>query len=285
VVYDISTVRSRELGNALRLAMENAKLTGKQAAILLGWSESRVSRALTGSSVPSPLNLSALLAVCRVTGEERDYLLHLGQPAATLGWQTDHRILADNQRQALSITAFHGALIPALFQVHGYARALITRTLNVPFGEVKERVAARLTSQRIFAHKRPPACTVFVHELSLQLPVGGAKVMAQQLHHLLRLSMRPAITIRIVPTAAGAQPGLIGSCCLLEFAEFAPVAYLDNEVAGLFIEEPEQVATYQRVFTALATAALDEEQSRDKIRAVAASRYLEHGGAAGWGEN
>jgi transcriptional regulator with XRE-family HTH domain len=273
VSYDMSTVRSRELGHALRLAMEQADLTGKRLATLLGWSESRVSRALTGSAVPSPLNLSALLAVCRVTGDERDCLLHLSDPQTTLGWQTDHRMLVRQQQQALSITAFHGSLVPSLLQVAGYAKAVISRTLNVPFGEVEERVAARLASQQVFERDRPPTGTFFLHELCLQLPVGGANVMAAQLHHLLQLSVRRSITIRVIPTAAGAQPGLIGSCCLLEFADFQPVAYIDNEVAGLFVEEPEPVATYAKVFTALATAALDEESSRDKLRAAATDQF------------
>ncbi|MGH3427043.1 MAG: hypothetical protein ACRDQZ_05675 [Mycobacteriales bacterium] len=38
------TIRSRELCEGLRRAMEGAELNGKQAARVLGWSESRVSR-------------------------------------------------------------------------------------------------------------------------------------------------------------------------------------------------------------------------------------------------
>ncbi len=43
-----STVRSRQLGDALRAAMRSVKLNGKSTAELLGWSESRVSRLITG---------------------------------------------------------------------------------------------------------------------------------------------------------------------------------------------------------------------------------------------
>jgi hypothetical protein len=253
--------------------MENADLSGKQLATLLGWSESKVSRALTAGTALTPVNLSAFLAVCGVTGEQRDYLLHLSDPEATLGWQQGHHILVGQQQQAASITAFHGLLVPSLLQVAGYAKEVISRTLNVPLGDVRGRVAARMASQKIFGRAKPPNGTFFIHELCLQLPVGGPKVMAAQLHHLVRLSLRPSITILVVPTTAGAQPGLIGSCCLLEFADFQPVAYVDNEVAGFFVEEPEQVTTYTKAFTALTTVALDEEHSRDKLRVAAASRY------------
>jgi transcriptional regulator with XRE-family HTH domain len=272
VAHDVSTVRSRELGNALRLAMENADLSGKQLAAMLGWSETRVSRALTGSAVPPPLDLAAFLAVCRVTGDERDHLLRLGDQQTTLGWQTDHRILANNQQQATSITTFHGALRPSLLQVAGYAKAVISRTLNVPFSEVEDRVAARMASQQIFEYDQPPNCTFFIHELCLRLPVGGLKVMAAQLEHLLQLSNRSYVTVRVIPTLAGVQPGLAGSCSLLEFTDFQPVAYVDNEIAGFFVEESGQIATYAKAFAALGIAALDDEASRKKFRAAAAGR-------------
>ena len=42
------TIRSRELGEGLRRAMEKAGLNGKQAAHLLDWSPSWVSRLLSG---------------------------------------------------------------------------------------------------------------------------------------------------------------------------------------------------------------------------------------------
>jgi len=47
------TVRSRELGEGLRRAMERARLTGKQVAHQLDWSPSWVSRLLSASAVPA----------------------------------------------------------------------------------------------------------------------------------------------------------------------------------------------------------------------------------------
>jgi predicted XRE-type DNA-binding protein len=72
-----STVRSRQLGYALRSAMERAGLTGKRTANLLDWSESRVSRFLTGKLAATEVEVSAMAAVFGVTGAERDRLLHL----------------------------------------------------------------------------------------------------------------------------------------------------------------------------------------------------------------
>lgn len=62
------TMRSRELGGKLRRAMVRAGLDGRQAAHLLGWSEGKVSRLLSGKRGGGELDVAAFLAVCRVKG-------------------------------------------------------------------------------------------------------------------------------------------------------------------------------------------------------------------------
>ncbi len=56
---------------------------------------------------------------------------------------------------------------------------------------------------------------------------------------------------------------------LMEFAEFKPVAYLDNETACLFLERPEEIAAYRRILDPLAETALGEGESRQLIAALA----------------
>jgi len=59
--------------------------------------------------------------------------------------------------------------------------------------------------------------------------------MSDQLHHLLRMSVRPYLTLRVVPAALGAHAGIAGHFTLLEFAELKPVAYLDSQTSSLFL--------------------------------------------------
>jgi hypothetical protein len=79
------TIRSRELGEGLRQAMEGAGLNGRQAAYLLGWSESWVSRLLSGKRGGNALDIAAFLGACRVKSPERDRLLALCQEQNTPG--------------------------------------------------------------------------------------------------------------------------------------------------------------------------------------------------------
>lgn len=271
-----STVRSRELGNSLRLAMERANFSGKRIAELLGWSESRVSRFLTGRLGATEVEVAAMLALCGVVGDQREQLLRLTREQGALGWLQleQSRTLADHQRKALRITDFHSAFVPYLLQTESYGRAIISRMVNVSFDSIEDRVAARMADQAVFAKSQPPNCAFYIHELALHLPIGGYEIMSEQLHHLLRMAVRSYVNIRIIPAAVGAHAALAGSCCLMEFSDFEPVVYLDEEIAGHFMEEPEEIAAYQKVFAALSAVAFDETTSKDVISALVEEHYV-----------
>lgn len=277
----MSTIRSRELGDALRMAMERAGLNGKRTATILGWSESRVSRLLTGQLSVPEVDIAALLALCGVTGKERDRLLRLAREQDTPGWLQQHgsklpeqlKTLIDHENKAVDITTFEPIRVPGLLQTGDYARGLLDRVANVFDDDVEGRVAARLARQSLFSRPQPPQCTFYLHEFVLRLPVGSAEVMSEQLHTLLRLGVRSYIDIRVIPTAYGAHAGTAGACRLMEFTEFKPVAYIEEETAGHFLEEVDEIAAYRRIFAALAKCALDEGQSRDLIASLAVELY------------
>jgi hypothetical protein len=177
--------------------------------------------------------------------------------------------LIDHENKAVTISAFELTLIPGLLQTGGYAHAVISRIATVPAVEVDERVAARLARQCLLNRERPPQFTFYVHEFALRLQVGGATVMSAQLHHLLRMSVRPYLTLRVVPASLGAHAAAAGAFKLMEFAEFKPVVYLESETCSLFLEKREEIAAYRCVLAALADAALGEGESRELIATVA----------------
>jgi transcriptional regulator with XRE-family HTH domain len=275
------TVRSRELGEALRVAMTRANLNGKELAHELGWPDSRISRLLNGKRDVPEVDLASFLAVCKVTGVERKRLLELCRAAQTRGWlqQYGDRLpkqlttLIDHEDKAVVIGDFQPVIFPGLLQTGDYARALMTETGNAPPDEIEDRVAARLARQSLFGRKPAVQFTFFIHEFALRLPVGGTEIMSEQLHHLLRMSVRTYIAIRVVPTAVGGHPGIAGQFELMEFAEFKPVVYLDSETSSLFLEEPAEIAAYRRILSGLAGVALDEGESKEMIASLAIELY------------
>jgi transcriptional regulator with XRE-family HTH domain len=277
------TIRSRELGEGLRQAMEQAGLTGKQVAQTLGVSPSMVSMLLTGKRGTSEVDVAAFLGVCRAKGPERDRLLALCREQDTPGWFQQHgsrlpkqlMTLIDHENKAVAISEFEVTGVPGLLQTGEYARAAISRIVNVPPEEVEDRVAARLARQSLFSRDRPAAFTFYLHESALRLPVGGPAVMAEQLRHLRRMSTRSYLTLRVVPVALGAYAAMTGAFRLMEFTEFKPVAYLESETSSLFLEKPEEIQAYRRILGALADTALGEGQSRELIAALATELYAD----------
>ena len=277
------TVRSRELGEGLRRAMEHAGLTGKQVAKLLDLSPSWVSRLVSGKRNVTAVQVSAFLAVCRAPSAERDRLLGLCEYQHTPGWFQQHGsrlplqlvTLIDHENIAVAINDFEQTMVPGLLQTGDYARALISEAGTVPADEIDDRVAARLARQSLFSRDHPARFTFYLHEFVLRLPIGGPAVMADQLQQLERISLRPYLTLRVMPAALGGHAAINGSFRLMEFAEFKPVAYLESGTSSLFLEKPAETQAYRRILGALAEAALDEGQSRELIATLATELYAD----------
>ncbi len=276
------TIRSRELGEGLRKAMESAGLTGVEAARMLGWSPGWVSRLLTGKRGCKETEVAQFLGVCRIHGKEAERLLALVHDQDTPGWLQQHgstmplqlRTFIDHENQATAISAFEPTMVPGLLQTAEYAREVISSNVNVPSNEIDDRVAARRARQTLLTRFQPPRLTFFMHEFVLRTPVGDEpKVMSEQLHELLRLSVRPHVTLRVVPTKAGAHAAMTGSFWLMEFPEFRPIVYLESETSSLFLEKPVEITAYQRVLAALSATALSEGQSREVISKIATELY------------
>jgi predicted transcriptional regulator len=281
------TIRSRALGEGLARAMQQAGLNGKQVGHLLGWSSSRVSRLLSGKRGGSEVDVSAFLAVCGVKGTERDRLLQLCRDQNTSGWLEQYSRLPqhlvtfiDHENKATKIYDFQDFLVPGLLQTGDYAREVM-RAVNIAADQIDDRVAARLARQSLFSKAQPPLCTFYLHEFVLRLPLGGRAVMSDQLHHLLRMAVRPTVTLRVLPVSLGAHPALGGPFVFMEFAEFRPLVYLEGAISCVFVEKPEDTQVYRKILTALADTALDEEESK-KLIANIASELDRDGDDYGW---
>ena len=276
-----STIRRRELGDALRHAMEKANLSGKRAAQLLQWSETKVSRMLTGRQSVTESDVAALLALCLVTGEERERLLALAREYNQRGWLQQNgsrlpeqlRTLVNHENQATMIYQFDALRMPGLLQTRDYAKAFIERAITMDQERVATLVDARMRRQTLFSQDHRPDFTFYLHEFALRLPVCCREVMSEQLHLLLRMSVRRYITIRVITAASGAIPALDGSCRLMEFQDLKPVVYVEEQTAGNFMEDTATVTAYRKTFNALADRALEEGESRELIADLAINLY------------
>jgi transcriptional regulator with XRE-family HTH domain len=257
--------------------MERAGYNGTAIAQRLGWSQGHVSRLLSGKRGGSIVDVSAFLAICTVTGAERDRLLALAPQQAEPGWFLRHgarlptqpATLIDHESRATTVSQFEPTLVPDLLQTKDYARAALLEAGTVPPSEVDGRVAARRRHQALFGWFSPPRFVFYLHEFVLRLRVGGPEVMSEQLHHLLRMSVRPTVSVRVVPATHGAHAAIHGPFRLLEFSDIRPLVYLETETASVFLELPEETEAYQAILARLAGTALAPEPSRELIAGLA----------------
>lgn len=272
----ISTARGREFGEGVRAALAAAGLSSRRACELLDWDPGKLSDLVNGKGGSTEVELGILLGLCRTPAPERDHLLALFRETDVKGWWQEHgashpirpRTWIGHLNIANALTSWQPLMVHGLLQLPDYMRAVTLASANAPVDEADARVEARLAMQEVFRQRLQ--CTFYIHEQALLIPVGGAQRLSEQLHHLLRMSVRPYITLRMVPTEVGAHAGFGGAFDLLTFDKIQPVVFLDTENSSLIVEAPTSVGSYEKVVASLDRTALNAEESRRRITKLAA---------------
>jgi hypothetical protein len=114
----------------------------------------------------------------------------------------------------------------------------------------------------------PPAFVAVLDEVVLHRPIGGPKVMHEQLTHLIDIADRTDIVIQVIPFEVGEYAGLAGAFVIasMDGREFA---YLDNAMSGDVIEGTDDVAAVKRTWESLRGDALSKKASIELIKKVA----------------
>jgi predicted XRE-type DNA-binding protein len=266
-----SSVVGREFGNGVRHAIEQSGLTQRKLAELLDWQEAKVSDLVQGKGGVDEAELRELLAYCRADRDEARRLVALFNESREKGYLqfieggvlVPLRTLIEQERLTNKITTWFLTYLPGLLQTAGYIRALMANSAIIKPTEVDDAIRLKLGRQVVFHRSRE--LVFYVHENALRLPVGGPDVMQTQLLHILTMTMRPYLTVRVVPMAIGAHAGGAGSFVKLEYAKFAPAIWLESLRTGLFLEDKETLSDYDDLLESLDEQALDVDRSREMI--------------------
>ncbi|HEX5405496.1 MAG TPA: helix-turn-helix transcriptional regulator [Pseudonocardiaceae bacterium] len=271
-----STARARSLGAELKELRAKTRLSTRAVAERLGWSPSTLNRVETGLRPPKVEEIAALLVVYGVTGAERDRLLDLSREADQPGWWETARpdlpsqltALVGFESHAVRITDMSTVLVPGLLQTPDYARAVMECS-RIPSPNAETRVATRMGRQVILSRPEPPELLAIVDEAVLRRPVGGRKVMTDQLRHMVRVSERPNVTVRVIPFERGGHIGVNGPFVVLEFAKAGTIVHMEHLRSGVFVDDPKDVEPFLTATATLTEAALDPAASEKLLLAVA----------------
>jgi hypothetical protein len=118
----------------------------------------------------------------------------------------------------------------------------------------------------IIERPEPPDITVVLWEPVLHHQIGSRAVMRDQLARLIDLSSRPAVTIHVLPSSQGANPGLGGAINLAATDDAPELLLSDGLVEDQLSQDPTVVRKARATFTSVRADALNRPDSRNKLR-------------------
>ncbi|WP_369198299.1 helix-turn-helix domain-containing protein [Streptomyces djakartensis] len=277
-------VRRRKLGAELRALRTSAGLTSGEAARLVGWHQSKVSRIETGTSGVKPADVRLLLDAYGVADMQLRELLTVLAGSDDSGgrhhwWHAYRGVLPPTYRdfislesQATAMRTLETTVVPGLLQTPEYARAVTRAAVgNLPEDRLDTLVEVRLARQDVLRADPPLELSAVLDEAVLRREVGGPGVMARQLERLVEAARLPHVRLRVLPFAAGAHIGVTGPFVILSFMSTSDldVVVLDHLTSSLYLERKEDLRAYTEAFNSLLVHALSPEDSLDFIAGTA----------------
>ncbi|HEU5157404.1 MAG TPA: helix-turn-helix transcriptional regulator [Streptosporangiaceae bacterium] len=256
------------LAKTVRRLREANGMSRERLAQAVFVSESLVRGWERGTRVPQPDHLKQIDAMFRTQGILADLRQDLINASEPLEWMNEWR---DIERRATVFLWFETIVVPGLLQIPEYAAA--TFLMSDHLGDTEKLVEERLQRQQILEREDdPPTLVVVVSEAVLLNNVGGADVMRRQLSRLIEMAQRNNVFLHVVPLMTE-----IGADFLAHFIvaglDGGEVAYLDNQLNGEVIEEPENLAILRRKFERFRAHALSQPDSIDLIKKIMEERW------------
>ncbi|WP_230462529.1 DUF5753 domain-containing protein [Micromonospora sp. CP22] len=158
---------------------------------------------------------------------------HIGLKESLMPW---FREWVTIEQEATALCSFQPLVVPGLLQTEEYARALYEGASHLVGDQVEQPLAARLDRQKVLDRPNPPLLVAVLDYTVLERPVGGPKVMREQLRHLVTVGNRTRVHLHVVPRGVGAYPGLNGAFVIATTTDGDDLAYLDNQLRGAIAE-------------------------------------------------
>jgi transcriptional regulator with XRE-family HTH domain len=254
-------------GSEVRRAREAAGMSQTELGDLVPCDKATVSRTEAGLTQPD----EAFARACDAAFAHLDgwfTRFYNGSRAWGEAFPAAFRPFAACEAEAVAIRWFEHSLVPGLLQTEDYVRAVLEKHPNSTSDQIDERVAARLARQTVLTREDPPVFWVLLDETVLHREIGGAKIMREQLLHLVSVAQRPNVTIQVI-SRIGAHPGLSGAFGIAELIGRHSVVYLETAADGQTVEDHRTVGDVELRWDTLRTEAFKGTESLDLIESAA----------------
>ncbi len=272
-----------------RLAAELKRLRGNRSGVevsrAIGWSSSKISRAESGRESLPPAEIQKLIDFYGAADPLRTRLLEFASDAAQRGWWEEFPdALAPGfiefvglEAGASSACTWQSEVVPGLLQTQAYSRQLDAAYQRVdpatPPAAHERFLHVRWTRQERLTRDPVLRFSCVVDEAVLLRRIGDNAVMREQLAHLVEISARPNVDLRVLPLSQNNALGGVSSFTLLSFdpldevpsGALGDVVNTESLTAQQYIEEEAETHLYRLFFQAISDAALPAPESRDLI--------------------
>ncbi|MDQ4102837.1 MAG: helix-turn-helix domain-containing protein [Actinomycetota bacterium] len=245
----------------------------------LGWSTSKVSHIESAKIAVTPADVRALLGVLDALSDEVETLVSLAGGDRQPGWWRQYAEVLPPwfegylslESEASRLLAYESEVVPGLLQIEQYTAEILRHS---PYTHLPDEAAraAELRRARQFrlVGSDPIYLDVVINEGALRRMVGDPDVMFGQLTRLIEATELPNVTLRVLPFAAGAHPGVEGSFTVLEFSDPSNprIVYLDRMTNSEYLDGLRDIAAYRHAHERLRTSALSPIDSREMIKGL-----------------
>lgn len=273
------SARRIRVATELRKLRERAGMTTTEAARQLGTSTGQLSNVESARFGVSADRIRAMARVYDCPDQAFTEALVDLAGDRTRGWWEQYRgilpvgllDLAELEHHATALRTAFTSHVPGLLQTADHAREIFRHVIPAPTPpEVEHRMSFRIKRQDVLYRAAAAPYRTVIHEAALRMRVGGATVAHAQLQHLIHMSEREHITLRVLPFVIGAFPGSGQS---INYA-YGPVPQLDTVQLDQFhgpvlLDAEAHLDKYRRLLDVVEGVALSPAKSRDLIHAVA----------------
>jgi hypothetical protein len=267
----------------MRQLREQAGITLMAAAEELEFSRARMYRIENGEVPVRKHDVIAMCGVYRATPQMTEVLIGLAQASKARGWWHAYgdvvpgwfELYVGMEQAASRLRSFSPGVIPGLLQSREYADWVFRAWTGNDEAAVRNAVAVRMERQSLLTRPSAPMLDVMVDEGVLRRSIPDRLGMRQQLAHLVNVSTRPNVCVRVIPFSAGPhRAASSGQFTILDFPAVGAASpepttiYCENLTGALYLDKLAEVETYESIWIELEATALGQSESDDLIHAI-----------------
>lgn len=260
-----ATIAKRWLSLRLKELREASGYTANQVCDQLNWGRGKVGRFEQNSWVrPEMSDIRDLVRFYQLEGDEEQRFLDNATLARGRAWWREYPDIFDNEfpgyeNDAARICVYMPLVLPNLLQTPAYMEAQL-RVGSRSSSWCNRAVGARLRRQSVLDRDNgmAPELSAVITEASLSYRWGTPAERSAQIMHLVEMSRRSNVDLRLLRFEDGPHPGMSSSMNIFDFPGDEPsIAFLENDVSIQEVSKPEEVNVHKDTFSRIQSAAIE----------------------------